>query len=398
MRKIISALVLGATVAGFAVADISISANYRMGLDAFAYNSDTEKKSLFNLTGYNSGANDGVTLKANGDIFTFTAGLAPGSSPNGELLQLKILTIGANAGNFSFLTGWNRDGIMTIKSAGDTGDDEGKVYEAYKIGGGFGGDAAVSNNQAAFGKDQTNFFAQAGYGIELSENAKLNIKVAALSPNNFEKSNEGKKNGRYNVGWNVFVNPVVKKVFEAEVFVKGHGDKNGNADPQTLIMGAYGKPTGISLIKDAAVGGSVYLKSGELEEWNVDLRFKLALNDKLSLTSLNKFASTETAKALGTQIGLGSAKPGNAEQMLWDLLSVRYTLNATVALTGTVGQQTVLKGDKVTQLFIHPHAQIFAGKGVAVTAGVVCTLDSINKKDADTNVLINVPVLIRVKL
>ena len=37
MKKIISALVLGAAAAGFAAADISIAANYRNGIDVFKY-------------------------------------------------------------------------------------------------------------------------------------------------------------------------------------------------------------------------------------------------------------------------------------------------------------------------------------------------------------------------
>ena len=403
MRKIISALVLGATAAALATADISIKANSKLSSFAFQYDSETEEKELFNLSKY-AAPQDNVTLAASGDIFTFTATLQPLAA--GNTIRLKRTTVRAKLGDFFLETGWNRDGTAIIKSAGSAGNDEGKVFESYKIGSAFGGDAAFVNNQIAFGKDQCTYFLQAGYNIPLTDDLKLAVSAAALSPHGFDKSATGdadkKADRNYNVGWSVFVSPSFKKLFTAEVFAKGY--KNA-ADKQRLFFGAYVKPTVVSMIKDSAFGGSVYLDDGDLEEWNIDLRCVLQLNDKLKLTTLNKLAYRDTAKAVAGNVGFSTNF--TCKQVLWDMVSVEYKLNETLALTGTIGQQTALKagktsddkdGQKGTAVYVYPHAQVFASSNASITAGAVVTFDQINMSGKDTKTLVKVPLVVKIAL
>ncbi|MDE5797629.1 MAG: hypothetical protein K2H73_01165, partial [Treponemataceae bacterium] len=291
MRKIISALVLGATAAALATADISIKANSKLSTFAFGYDSnviktanamarekdkevkedkkdikyletDTSSKLLFGMGEYTN-PQDNVTLAASGDIFTFTATLQPFAAA--KEIRLKRTTVRAKLGDFFLETGWNRDGTAIIKSAGSAGNDEGKVFESYKIGSAFGGDAAFVNNQIAFGKDQCTYFLQAGYNIPLTDDLKLAVSAAALSPHGFDKSGpaaikdsakpengewgwpDKKGDRKYNVGWSVFVSPSFKKLFTAEVFAKGY--KNA-ADKPRLFFGGYVKPTVGSISKD----------------------------------------------------------------------------------------------------------------------------------------------------
>lgn len=88
--------------------------------------------------------------------------------------------------------------------------------------------------------------------------------------------------------------------------------------------------------------------------------------------------------------------------MLWDMVSLEYRLNETIALTGTVGQQTIIKaGDsntKGTQLFVYPHAQIFASSSASITADVVPTIDQITMTGADTKAIIDVPLVVKIVL
>lgn len=397
MKKIISALVLGATAAALATADISLKANSKLSSFAFGYDSETKDKMLFGMGEY-ANPQDNVTLAAAGDIFTFTATVQPFAAANE--IRLKRTTVRAKLGDFFLETGWNRDGTATIKSAGSAGNDEGKVFESYKIGSAFGGDAAFVNNQIAFGKDQPTYFLQAGYNIPLTDGLKLNVSAAALSPHGFKGSFNGTVDaaGRaYNVGWSAFVSPSFKKLFTAEVFAKGYKNKD---DKQQLFFGAYVKPTVVSMIKDAAFGGSVYLDDGDLEEWNIDLRCVLQLNDKLKLTTLNKLAYKDTATGVATDVGYGTKF--KCKQVLWDMVSVEYKLNETVALTGTVGQQTALKagdgGTKGTAVYVYPHAQIFASSNASITAGVLVTFDQINMDDKDERTLVKVPLVVKIAL
>ncbi|MDE5799060.1 MAG: hypothetical protein K2H73_08635, partial [Treponemataceae bacterium] len=177
-----------------------------------------------------------------------------------------------------------------------------------------------------------------------------------------------------------------------------------------LFFGAYVKPTVVSMIKDSAFGGSVYLDDGDLEEWNIDLRCVLQLNDKLKLTTLNKLAYKDTPTTLAGNVGFGSNFI--CKQVLWDMVSVEYKLNDTVALTGTVGQQTALKtskfangegkvetdGDKGTTVYVYPHIQVFASSTASITAGAVVTFDRINMADNDVRTLVNVPLVVKIAL
>lgn len=430
MKKIISALVLGAAAAGFVAADISIAANYRNGIDVFKYvnkgldgrvtddygnvyldsgyvDSGTTK-SLLNLTGWNSGK-DSVSLNASGDVFSYKATLQP--TIGSDSIVFHIMEIGAEAGNFTFKAGWNGDGVMNYraKKDADAGNEEGKVFESFKLGSAFGTDAACSNNQVSFNTGR-NFYAQAGYAFVFSDDANLQVKAAIMSDRKWD--NPGIATWNNNPGWSVFAMPKVKGVFDAEVFAKGYQDAK---DKQTLIFGAYGKPLGISRLADGGIGGSVRLYDGKLEEWNVDLRLYFEVNDKLTITTHNKFAklvrnadhNKATTDGASTYALAGLTAP-KSSQALWDMVSARYKVNKTVTLVGTAGQLTDLDrgfnqgrdSADGTIVYVHPHAQFYANGKISVVAGVLFAAGGIGADEGankDVDFLVNVPVLLRVK-
>lgn len=432
MKKIISALVLGAVAAGFAAADISIAANYRNGIDVFKYlNKGDDGRNvddydnvyidsgyahsdptynLFNLTGWNGGK-DNVALKASGDVFNFAATIQPTIA--GDAVAFHIMTIGAEVGNFTFKTGWNGDGVMNYraKKDADAGNEEGAVFETYKLGSAFtGSDAICVNNQVSF-NTKRNFYAQAGYAFVFND--KANMQVAATIMSDRQWDNPSVAAWDNNPGWGVFVQPKVKGVFDAEVFAKGYQDKG---DKQTLIFGAYGKPLGISRLADGGIGGSVRLYDGKLEEWNVDLRLYFEVNDKLTITTHNKFAklvrNADHSKATTDGASVGqlakSLTAMSSSQVLWDMVAARYKVNKTVTLIGTVGQLTDLdrgfnngrESADGTQIFVHPHAQFYANGKISVVAGVLFGAGGIGADkgaNKDVDFLVNVPVLLRVK-
>ncbi|MDE7226981.1 MAG: hypothetical protein K2N31_01510 [Treponemataceae bacterium] len=404
MKKIISALVLGATAAGLAMADVSLAAGFKLGSSAVKYNSKdatTNKKDveLFNLNNFWAG-NSNVAFKATGDIFSFAATLSPAVAPlksdiGEDIVLLKIVTIGAKLGDFSFLAGWNRDGIMRYRATKDAGNDEGQVFEAYKPGSMFATDAQCANNQAGFQKDQTDYFAQAGYGFALSDNAKLNVMAAVYSPDAWGVGKNANTSWDNSLGWGVFVQPVVKNVFEAEVFVKGHGDKD---DKQNLVIGAYGKPTHIPILADSGIGGSVVLYDGKLTEWNADVRLYFKANDKLSFTSFNNISYLKDNSGTKVYGKIGNLDtPANiANYALWNMVGMRYRKSNSLHLVATAGQQSFFDGDKLTQIFVHPHAQIMASNKVAVTTGIICSVDNLRVSGRDANVVVSVPVHLRV--
>ena len=434
MKKIISALVLGAMAAGFATADMSIGINYRNGIDVFkyvnkgmdgatqddygnafidsGYDNNGSTTTLFNLNGWNAGK-DTVTLKASGDIFNVQAGLQPSIANNNIVFH--IMRIGAEVGNFYFNTGWTGDGMMNyrVPRDGNNGNEEGAVWESYKLGGVFTGtDGESANNQVGFGNPGRNFFAYAGYSLVINDNANVKIQGTIISDRAWDNPTNEMHGG--NLGWAAFITPKVKKVFDAEIFAKGY---KGSDDKMNMVIGAYGKPLVTPLIADGGIGGSVVLHDGHLQEWNVDVRLLFEINENLTITSMNKFAklvSNDDTPYDPTDGGtirtaLGKQTAFKSSQVLWNFLGARYKINKTITAIGALGQITDLdsgfnngrESADGTQIFVHPHVQIYANPKISVCAGVLAAFGGIgadSEANKDVDVLFNIPVLLRVKM
>ena len=115
MKKIVSALALGAMVFGAASAKTSVSLSYRNGANFFDYgksyssNSD-EAHSLmewFNLNGHNVG-NDNLKFTASGDVLGFTLTTAPNLTAN--TIDVKAIEGDATFGALHTKFGFNADG------------------------------------------------------------------------------------------------------------------------------------------------------------------------------------------------------------------------------------------------------------------------------------------------
>ena len=432
MKKIISALALGAMAAGLAVADVSIGINYRNGVEVFKYvNKGADGRStdeygntyidsgydksgaafdMFNLIGWNSGRDD-VSLKASGEIFSFQATLQP--TVGGNAIRFGIGRIGAEIGNWYSAVGWNVNGIMNyrVPRFGNEGNEEGKVAETFKLGSLFSGSEGLcANNQIGFNTNQ-NWYAMTGYSFVFSDKANMTVQAAYLSDRSIGAMSTA--TWKNYPGWSLFIQPKLKGLFDAEFFIKGHMDAN---EKQTLVIGGYGRPLVLPMIADGGVGGSVVIKDGHLMEYNFDVRLLFEVTDRLQITSMNKFAKLVSNSDTGYNPTDGAAVSALAgltgfksSQALWNMIGARYKLNKTVTLIGTVGQLTDLdKGFQSgresadgTQIYVHPHAQFFANGKITVTAGVLSAFGGIgadSDANKDVDMIINVPVLIRVKL
>ena len=427
MKKIISALVLGAAAVGFATADLKINANYRNGPDMFRYWNTREKvgkvktKTLFDLAGYNGGS-DTLALQASGNIFTFYTNLTPsvGSADDEDksVMGFKALTIQAKLGNFTLLTGAHGDGIMDAdyraKVDVDAENAEGTLFELYKPGSSLGGLTTFAINEVAFKNTNRNWFAQAGYKIGLGDSASLGINVAALSNFGWNTTTLGDSNRH--LGWSVYVKPEFKGILGAEVFAKGMRQDKKNEDNYGLVFGGYVKLLCLPIVTHSAIGGAVGLYDGHVEDWSANVNFRFKLGDSISLTTLNNFSMIMRVKGVkpkgdfkkdlgqsGDLAGLGKI---SSSAMLWDVISLRFKLSDTLAVIGTVGQQFDFDGGDQAddmELFAYPHVQVFAASNASVTAGVVFGMGGLgaNKyagwgKKAD--ILVRIPVLFRVKM
>ena len=435
MKKIISALVLGATAVGFATADLKIAANYRNGANMFEYwNNRADRKrgetkentkTFFDLMSWNGGQ-DSVDLRANGNIFSFRAQVNPRVDSDDGGFSFKILTIGAKVGNFTFESGFQADGVMNyrVKKDADAENAEGKVFETYKLGSSLGGVSKLSENQVSFTNSANNYYAQAGYKFGFGERVSLGLKVAAISnhkwgngdsANAMSGKDDPTKKDTTNwdtkyLGWSVFLEPEFKGILGAELFAKG---QRKDEDTYRHVLGGYAK---LLFLPDSAIGGAVGLWNGHVNEWSTDLRLYFKLGDRVTFTTMNNFTkllryngkkvtrAEKKATPLGTSSGIGGLDSFKSSTLLWDMVALRFKLNDTLAIIGTVGQQTDFdsgSADDGTQLYVYPHVQIFAASNASFTAGVVTAFGGLGAhKDRNPkfDVLVSVPLLVRVKM
>ena len=423
MKKIISALVVGAAAVGFATADLKISMNYRNGAEMFQYWNNREKgekrektKTLFDLNYFNAGK-DSVTLKASGNIFSFETILQPTVSPDSnayDAIAMNRIVIGADVGSFSFKTGFNNDGNVDsayrAHSIFDRENGEGQVGELYKPGSALGGFSTYAINKTTFKNTGANYFALAGYKFGFGESLSLNTYVSAISNYGWGTTDLDKA-GKY-LGWSVFLEPVLKDVFAVEVLAKG---QRQDKDNYAFVFGGYARLLSLPL---SSIGGSVELYDGKVDQWNADLRLAFQLGDRVTFTTMNNFTKLLRIKgAKYSKTGVKYSKGNGADtgdmaklgkmsssQLLWDMVSLRFMLNDTLTIIGTVGQQTDFdsgKKDDGTQLYVYPHVQVFANSNISVVGGVVTAFGGIGAhKDRNPkfDVLVRVPVLVRCKL
>lgn len=435
MKKIISALALGAVAASLATAEMKVSLNYRNGAELFKYvNKGADGRStddygntyidsgydvsgssynLFNLTGWNAGK-DNLGLTASGDIFSLKATLQPKIGSTDIIWHIFDAT--ATIGNLKLEGGWNGDGVgmnFRVKKDADAGNEEGKVFETFKPGSIFSGSVGLcSTNQVSFGTGR-NLFALASYNLGLDALA-LKFTGALMFDRTWDSTAE-QNDG--NLGWSLFVDPKVPGILEAELFVKGTKRGAAGSDKVSqIVTGAYFKPTMVPMLSDSAIGASLVFVDGNLMEYNVDWRAYVKPSDALTITYFGKFAKLVAdddtgydevdGAAVGALAGLTGFK---SSQALWNMVAARYKVSELVTGILSIGELTDLddgfqwgrESADGTQIFVHPHAQIFANKGATITAGVLVGFGGIGANadaNKDVDVLVNVPVLFRVKM
>ena len=436
MKKIISALAIGAIALGASFANMKVSLNYRNGVELFkyvnkgmdgrttddygnvydgsGYNNNGSSMTLFNLTGWNSGK-DNLGLTVSGDIFTVKTTLQPTIGSDNSIFHIFDASAKLFDGALILEAGWNGDGIQGFraKKFADDGNEEGKVAETFKLGSLFtGSDGLCSTNQISFNTGR-NYFARADYRLNIVDGVTCNIAGNLMIDREWDTSSE-KNNG--NIGWSIFLDPKISGIMNAEIFIKGKQiGKAGSDKVSEFVTGGYLSPKMISVLKDSAIGGSVVILDGNLMEYNADWRFRFDIDD-LMITYFGKFAklvsddNTGYDPCDGAAVGALAGLTGfNSSQALWNVINARYKINDRFTGILTVGELTDLddgfnsgrESADGTQIYAYPHVQIYASKGATVQFGAVAAFGGIGAhEDAnkDVDMIINIPVMFRVKM
>ncbi|MBR4631167.1 MAG: hypothetical protein IKO57_12145 [Treponema sp.] len=441
MKKIVSAMALGALVLGAASADLKIGINYRNGMNIYSgtFNQDgTTTKNFLNQLGYNSGK-DTVKLTATGDIFDFLLQVQP--TVSSDALAANALAVGAKYGvgdgTLHGQAGWWCDGVANgnIRITTDASNFEGLDWEGNKPGSIFKERPnTFVINMADFGLDKACVTAMADYTLP-TDAATIKFLGSIITDYGTKKG----PNDSVNAGawaWGVNVNAKLPGLVEIEALAKGCPKWNGLTNDDGEYAGAtafalYAMPLMVQNLK-LAVGGSLGMIDG-LSDIAVDLRANYKVNDSLSLTTYNnisvvkKLNGTSASEDYGqatfgrSYFGSSNSDKGSAEKGntgLWNMLGIAYKVNSTVTIRGSIEHQRMLARNESAKdkkddtdlgstLRFTPAVELTATKGASILAGVTCAMQGIGQGESDAGVkpygenidwYWSIPVLFRVKM
>ncbi len=454
MKKIISAITVGAIVAGVAFADISVTCNYRQRAallshvnksdNALRYDTkttsydgfvavDEASKTLY-TDAYSGSGTDNLAIKLEGDIASFEVTLV-GDEATTNKIRAKTLGSNLKLGKVQLFAGFWADGKVKgayrNKTDIDAGNVEGMDFEYKKLGSAYAGSPSyfVDNLVMPVQVTASESYAIGGVYNFNTKPAKFNINLAYIS--NETSDEKGSTSSGALMGHTIAALVEARTaLFTGEVVAKYGQVANGDS---AMAFGAYFLP--VLPVSDFTVslGGAGSVIDGTFTDWSADLRLYYKLGN-LSFTSFHNYsaipdaeknaakfngksnsttkgiadtASYDSSKAAAAAFGFGKhgGTPITADGILSNNLMIRYNVNKTFSVFGifadmistnsTLGQD--MDGTFV-QLRASGWAQFYAGSS-SICLGVVWeSFDHTGLSDFDALTSIAIPMVFRVKM
>ena len=439
MKKIISALTLGAMVAGAAFADVGVTLNYRQRATLLSHNNeygttDEASKILF-TDAYSGSGTDNLGINLGGDIASFAITVVGDESATAKL-RTKTLGADLQVGKVGLFAGFWSDGKVKgayrNKADVDAGNMEGMDFEFKKLGSAYAGSPSFFVDNIVM---PVNVTASESYAIGAKYNIR-NFKACKLELNGVYISNEtsdekgsasdGSLQGHSLVG---LVEANTNYGTGEFVFKYGQSINNKKECLDAMAFGAYLQPKIMNNLT-TTIGGAGSVVDGDFTDWSADLRLYYKMG-ALSFTSFHSYSAlVDAEKSIGKLNGKGNATtkgiadsaavtngkhggtPVNRDSVLTNNLMVRYKVNSKFAVYGVVadmiglgengGKDLTDKDGKTTtdaliQLRASAWAQFYAG-GNSISVGVVYENYDVTELLGDSVQNIAIPMIFRVKM
>ena len=446
MKKIISALTLGAMVAGAAFADVGVTLNYRQRATLLSHNNeygttDEASKILF-TDAYSGSGTDNLGINIGGDIASFAITLV-GDESKDTFIRTKTLGADLQVGKVGLFAGFWSDGKVKgayrNKADCDAGNMEGMDFEFKKLGSAYKGSPSFFVDNIVM---PVNVTASESYAIGAKYNIR-NFKACKLEVNGVYISNEtsdekGPQSSKVLASDGSLQGHSLVGLVEANTnygsgeFVFKYGQsgylKDGNyAD--AMAFGAYLQPKIMNNLT-TTIGGAGSVVDGDFTDWSADLRLYYKAG-ALSFTSFHSYSAlvdaeesigklngckNETTKGIADNAAVTNGKHGGTtikrDAILTNNLMVRYKVNSKFAVYGVVadmiglgengGKDLTDKDGKATtdaliQLRASAWAQFYAG-GNSISVGVVYENYDVTELLGDSVQNIAIPMIFRVKM
>ena len=439
MKKIISALTLGAMVAGAAFADVGVTLNYRQRATLLSHNNEygtTDEASKILFTDAYSGAGtDNLGINIGGDIASFAITVVGDESTTSKL-RTKTLGADLQVGKVGLFAGFWSDGKVKgayrNKADVDAGNMEGMDFEFKKLGSAYAGSPSFFVDNIVM---PVNVTASESYAIGAKYNIR-NFKACKLELNGVYISNETSDEKGSKSDGNLQGHSLVGLV-EANtnygtgefVFKYGQSINDKKECLDAMAFGAYLQPKIMNNLT-ATIGGAGSVVDGDFTDWSADLRLYYKMG-ALSFTSFHSYSAlvdaeesigklngkkNATTKGIADSAAVTNGKHGGTpvsrDSVLTNNLMVRYKVNSKFAVYGVVadmiglgengGKKLTDKDGKETtdaliQLRASAWAQFYAG-GNSISVGVVYENYDVAETYGDSVQNIAIPMIFRVKM
>lgn len=433
MKKIISALTLGAMIAGAAFADVSINLNFRQRANLFTSTGGegmTAKKTALFTDAYSGSGSDNLAISLSGDIVSFDMQLVTDAATTNAWRSKKFAAT-VYLGPVELFGGLWADGKLNgayrAKSDIDAGNLEGMDFEWKKLGSGFKNSPSFfcDNLVQPVNTKGESYALGATYKLGL-DNGAVNFNAAYITNANSEEKTTAKDKGSLRGhGFSFIADGRMDGLGQAELVLKYGSStlnkKDGDANAPAMAFGFYAQPS-ITRNLILTVGGAGSVVDGAFTDYSVDLRARYqVIPKKLSISSFHSFSaltdagvdsslSNETTKGIADGAYVKNGKCGGTtikrDQVLANNLMVRYNVNNVFSVYGIVADMIGMgdnKGAKVddaeVQLRASAWTQFYADNNNSVAVGFVYS--SNNLTDANNGKAVNmvaIPVIFRVKM
>ena len=444
MKKIISALTLGAMVAGAAFADVGVTLNYRQRATLLSHTNESksnkikETTAIFNPDKYSGSGTDNLGINIGGDIASFAITVV---GDENTPMQLRTKTLGADlqVGKVGLFAGFWSDGKVKgayrNKADVDAGNMEGMDFEFKKLGSAYAGSPSFFVDNIVM---PVNVTASESYAIGAKYNIR-NFKACKLELNGVYISNEtsdekGSASDGSLQGHSLVGLVEANTNYGTGEFVFKYGQSKYKNDDgkyaDAMAFGAYLQPKIMNNLT-TTIGGAGSVVDGDFTDWSADLRLYYKMG-ALSFTSFHSYSAlvdaeksigklngngNATTKGLATRKVLGDSMQHkgqtlNRDAILTNNLMVRYKVNSKFAVYGVVadmiglgengGKDLTDKDGKTTtdaliQLRASAWAQFYAG-GNSISVGVVYENYDVTELLGDSVQNIAIPMIFRVKM
>lgn len=441
MKKIISALTLGAMVAGAAFADVGVTLNYRQRATLLSHNNEygtTDEASKILFTDAYSGAGtDNLGINIGGDIASFAITVVGDESTTSKL-RTKTLGADLQVGKVGLFAGFWSDGKVKgayrNKADVDAGNMEGMDFEFKKLGSAYAGSPSFFVDNIVM---PVNVTASESYAIGAKYNIR-NFKACKLELNGVYISNEtsdekGSKSDGSLQGHSLVGLVEANTNYGTGEFVFKYGQSAYKNDDgkyaDAMAFGAYLQPKIMNNLT-ATIGGAGSVVDGDFTDWSADLRLYYKMG-ALSFTSFHSYSAlvdaeesigklngkkNATTKGIADSAAVTNGKHGGTpvsrDSVLTNNLMVRYKVNSKFAVYGVVadmiglgengGKKLTDKDGKETtdaliQLRASAWAQFYAGSN-SISVGLVYENYDVAETYGDSVQNIAIPMIFRVKM